>query len=329
MFKRIAAFGVLALGLSWVAPVAPALADHANASGHMKAPPTVCYDSDRATLAPLMAETKTAWTNAGYPIGFGADACGTATTATPVMHVGSDYSRPACTGYSSASWDAELHVTRSDTTVNVNGCSSADVRQGLFSHEIGHALGLGHTATANCVMDVVVAVRSPCQHDADAMAATYAHTATAPTTTTTTSPPAPAQGNYILNIGNAQVATVYGYGSSVRTLGAAIVQYQPTGGANQQWVLSRLSDGSYLIRSVASGQYLSARDDHLVNQYTDDGGTRRHWIITDHYDGSVEIRNSYLGLCLDVPGATTGGGVQLWVYACNATTAQRWAFRAP
>ncbi len=65
-----------------------------------------------------------------------------------------------------------------------------------------------------------------------------------------------------------------------------------------------------------------AQASHLLQVYQYGGAGNEWWLPTYLGNDAYTFTVSDSGNCLDVPGASTAGGVQLWEYVCNGTGAQ-------
>lgn len=113
-----------------------------------------------------------------------------------------------------------------------------------------------------------------------------------------------------------------------KTNGAAVDQWQATGGTNQQWTLTAVGN-DYEIINVYSG--LALEDFSLgtvngssVDQWTYNGGANQLWTVTPVSPGYYRIVNVYSGLALDdyAYGKTNGTPVDQWDY--HSSNNQLW-----
>ncbi|MCR5217267.1 beta-1,3-glucanase family protein [Treponema sp.] len=100
--------------------------------------------------------------------------------------------------------------------------------------------------------------------------------------------------------------------------------------ANQQWVVSQNSDGSWVIANLYSGLVLDAAnwgttDGTNVFQWNNVGNQNQHWNISK--EGSYyKVINAYSGLALDVSAASKEDGANVQTWTWNGTDAQLWEF---
>jgi O-glycosyl hydrolase len=111
--------------------------------------------------------------------------------------------------------------------------------------------------------------------------------------------------------------------------GTAVVQWPSNGGTNQQWTLSRNSDGYYTVTGVASGKSLDVPNvttwpgTHL-QLWTANGGTNQQWEIAPAGNGTYTIQSRANGDFLDVSGASTTNGAAIDQWTCNGNANQLW-----
>ena len=111
--------------------------------------------------------------------------------------------------------------------------------------------------------------------------------------------------------------------------GAVIDQWQPNGGANQQWNLVPLSDGNDEVVNAYSGKVLddpglSTSNGTLIEQDQLKGGLGQQWKIDALTDGNDEVVNAYSGKVLDDPDFSTSDGTQIQQYQLNGGLNQQW-----
>ncbi len=98
--------------------------------------------------------------------------------------------------------------------------------------------------------------------------------------------------------------------------------------ANQQWIFSQNSDGSWVIENAYSGLALDAenwgtKDGTNVFQWTVCGNKNQHWNISK-VGSYYKIINAYSGLALDVDAASKKDGANIQTWTWNGTDAQLW-----
>ena len=91
-----------------------------------------------------------------------------------------------------------------------------------------------------------------------------------------------------------------------------------------------ISEGTYLLRSVYSGKYLSVNESTgMVVQRTFDGATNQKWTVVYKGNGYYEVisgTSTSGSTVLDVDNAGTSNGTPLKRFTRNDSTAQRFAF---
>jgi hypothetical protein len=117
--------------------------------------------------------------------------------------------------------------------------------------------------------------------------------------------------------------------------GTQIIQWQYTGGSNQQWKVTDTGGGKYSVIGVQSGRALD-----IYNNLTGDGTKIELW---DNWGGPMQLYtltptdSGYYRMtpqnatnsCVDVEGISQGNGanVHLWTWVNGIN--QQWAFQAP
>ena len=111
---------------------------------------------------------------------------------------------------------------------------------------------------------------------------------------------------------------VYGGSGAV---GAAIDQWTCNGGANQQFLLVAAGNGYYQLQAKNSGQDVAVTSSAAgvpdVVQDPPALSAASLWPPVLQSNGSYSLQNKASGLCMDVPGATSGLGQQLDQWACK------------
>ncbi|QFU89878.1 glycoside hydrolase N-terminal domain-containing protein [Amycolatopsis sp. YIM 10] len=110
--------------------------------------------------------------------------------------------------------------------------------------------------------------------------------------------------------------------------GALLVQWQATGGTNQQFDFLDSGGGYYRIRARHSGLVLQAANSATgadITQQPDSGATSQQWQVTDHGGGVIALHNRQSGLAMDVWNASTADGAR--VSQWNPTTAANQRFQ--
>ena len=103
--------------------------------------------------------------------------------------------------------------------------------------------------------------------------------------------------------------------------------------ANQQWILTQQSDGSWTIVSKWSGYSLDAENwgttsGTNVLQWNNYAQANQRWWI-EKVDGDwCKVINVHSGLALDVSSSSTDDGANVQTWAWNASSAQLWKFQA-
>jgi hypothetical protein len=113
--------------------------------------------------------------------------------------------------------------------------------------------------------------------------------------------------------------------------GTQLVQYQCSGGSNQQWNLSANDDGSFEITSVTNGMALDVAGEFLPDgipavQWPYWGGPNEKWKLQRAGDGYYQLVAEHSGKCLDVAGGPDASAdntpVQQW--SCWGGSNQQW-----
>jgi glucose/arabinose dehydrogenase len=125
-----------------------------------------------------------------------------------------------------------------------------------------------------------------------------------------------------------KVLDVAGISTALR---ARIHLWEWWGGANQQWRIEPLGDGTHRLVAQHSGHVLDAPPDAvnedgvpLFHQWDWHGGANQRFVIEDLGDGSHRLTVQHSQKLLDVRGAGTANGTTIWQWPWNGSCAQRW-----
>ncbi|MDQ7808756.1 glycoside hydrolase N-terminal domain-containing protein [Amycolatopsis sp. A133] len=108
--------------------------------------------------------------------------------------------------------------------------------------------------------------------------------------------------------------------------GAALVQWQATGGLNQQFDFLPADGGFHRIRSRSSGlvlQVASTATGADITQQPDTGAATQQWRVTDQGNGVVSVVNRASGLAMDVWSASTADGARISQWTVTGAANQR------
>lgn len=110
--------------------------------------------------------------------------------------------------------------------------------------------------------------------------------------------------------------------------GASVVQWACNGGANQQWRVETLSDGSVQLREQRTSKCLtvsgsSQADSANVVISTCAGGAGQRW-RAERVGESFRFVAAHSGKCLDVNGAARSDGSKLIQYTCHGASNEVW-----
>ena len=120
--------------------------------------------------------------------------------------------------------------------------------------------------------------------------------------------------------------------AAISTLrGARIHLWDWWAGANQQWRIEPLGDGTHRLVAVHSGRVLDASlgpaseaGTPLFHQWDWHGGQNQRFVIEPLGDGSHRLTVQHNQRLLDVRGAGTANGTTIWQWPWNGSCAQRW-----
>ena len=130
----------------------------------------------------------------------------------------------------------------------------------------------------------------------------------------------------LVNVRSGYLLDVYG-GQTAD--GAPVIQWTPTGAANQQWIPTDLGDGWRTIGSVGSGKLLDVyggqtADGTPVIQWHATGGTNQHWRMDDAGQGRVKLVSGPSGKLLTVVGSATTTGAAMEIRSDTGDPGQLW-----
>ncbi|KAB1909270.1 RICIN domain-containing protein [Micromonospora sp. AMSO1212t] len=109
--------------------------------------------------------------------------------------------------------------------------------------------------------------------------------------------------------------------------GTQLITYATNGGANQSWVLTQQSDGSYTLANRESGLCADVEGGVTtagarIIQWTCTGGTNQRWRMTPRADGAYTMASVRSGLLLTAGSLTDGAPVTQ--QPDTGSTLQRW-----
>jgi glucose/arabinose dehydrogenase/PKD repeat protein len=113
--------------------------------------------------------------------------------------------------------------------------------------------------------------------------------------------------------------------------GAAVHQWEATGGANQKWQAVDAGAGTVQLKAVHSGKCLdvpgnSATGGTQLIQYTCSGGANQKWeAVGTGTAGVYQLKSVSSGLCVDVTSISTANGAAIIQWTCTTGAAnQQW-----
>lgn len=111
--------------------------------------------------------------------------------------------------------------------------------------------------------------------------------------------------------------------------GAQLQQYSCHGGPNQRWAFMPNSDGSYLIRNLATNMCLDVSgnaitDNAAVGQWPCHGQPNQRWRAEIRSDGRFLLRALSSSKCLEALNFATNDGAPLGQYGCDGAASQLW-----
>ena len=141
--------------------------------------------------------------------------------------------------------------------------------------------------------------------------------------------PVLADGAYIINSLLSTVLDVKG-GSTAK--GGNIQTYTKNGSLAQSFIITRNSDGSYVIRNAQSDLVLDVKDGSKANganvqQWGSNGSDAQKWIITWD-DGVFTLTNVKSGKVLAIAGDSASKGANVQQATATGSEGQQWTFTA-
>lgn len=116
--------------------------------------------------------------------------------------------------------------------------------------------------------------------------------------------------------------------------GTRIIQWDNTGGAEQQWVIDRGPHGGTRIANLASGKLLanpqgSSNNGTEMIQWQPTGGPEQEWNLEPGQHGGVRIRNLASRKLLANPQGSTANGTVMIQWQDDGGPEQEWLFDPP
>ena len=111
--------------------------------------------------------------------------------------------------------------------------------------------------------------------------------------------------------------------------GAAVVQWDRNGGANQQWRFVEAGDGYYRLQNRSSGKVLddygwSKTAGSALVLWGDLNGANQQYRLTQTADGYVRLINRFSGMAVEVHNASTADGGEVVQYGDWGGANQQW-----
>ena len=108
--------------------------------------------------------------------------------------------------------------------------------------------------------------------------------------------------------------------------GAQMIVYRRNNGKNQRYTLYLQSDGTYAIKSVNSGRYLTVepKTNKYVQQWAWKGTKAQRWRLTVDSANRATFVNVATNKCFDVQGGKTTNSAKMIVWQSNNGLNQKW-----
>jgi hypothetical protein len=111
--------------------------------------------------------------------------------------------------------------------------------------------------------------------------------------------------------------------------GMQLQQYTCNGGPNQRWIFQPNSDGTYMVRNLATQMcldvsYASTANNAAVGQYYCVNSSNQRWRAEIRPDGKWLLRSQASSKCLEAINFATNDGAPLGQYTCDGAASQVW-----
>jgi hypothetical protein len=136
-----------------------------------------------------------------------------------------------------------------------------------------------------------------------------------------------ADGTYrVISKKSKKALDVYNSGT---TDGTNVQQWGWTGGNNQKWALTHLSNGQYQAMGVGSGKLLeiagaSTANGANVQIWSSNNNNCQKWTVTPTGDGNYKFLNVNSGKAVDVSGGSTADGANVLQWTYSGSDNQQW-----
>ena len=141
--------------------------------------------------------------------------------------------------------------------------------------------------------------------------------------TATSTPTQTILGNY--RILNRHSNKFVGISGANITNGAQAIQWDNNNQSDIEWDFMPNANGTYRIRNMNSGRYLTAQNDGKVVQFHDTNRNNVNWILVPLSDGEYKIKNNTTGKFLAVSGAALYSGAEIITWDDNNQTDIKWS----
>ena len=112
--------------------------------------------------------------------------------------------------------------------------------------------------------------------------------------------------------------------------GTSLVQWGATGGADQKWTFTHLSNGQYQVLNTLSGTFMEVYfakidDGTKIEIWPWNGNACQQWTITPTGDGFFKLTAVHSGKVADVNGGSTADGATIIQWPYGGGTNQQWS----